>query len=64
MTRARKELVSLADTPYYHCVCRCVRRAFRRGADSLFGRGYFLRKHWAIGDLDRCSRLKAVARCV
>ncbi len=28
MARARRELVSFEAAPYYHCICRCVRRAF------------------------------------
>ena len=44
MTRARSTIVSVADTPYYHCIGRCVRRAFLCGRDPLSGRNFDHRK--------------------
>ena len=40
MTSARSTQISLADTPYYHCIARCVRRAFLCGIDHFSGQSY------------------------
>jgi REP element-mobilizing transposase RayT len=57
MTYARKNLVSLDDTPYYHVVARCVRRAWLWGFDEYAGRDYSHRKDWV---LDRLCQLSAI----
>jgi len=46
MTKPRKALGSLKATPYYHCVSRCVRRAFLCGENSVSGFSYEHRIDW------------------
>lgn len=40
MPKARKSKISVAETPYSHCISRCVRRAFSCGQDSYTGASY------------------------
>jgi hypothetical protein len=46
MPKPRKTLISVESTPYYHCVARCVRRAFLCGVDTLTGQNYEHRRTW------------------
>jgi REP element-mobilizing transposase RayT len=60
MTYARKSLVSLDDTPYYHVVARCVRRAWLWGYDEYAGRDYSHRKLWVLERLAFLTSMFAI----
>jgi REP element-mobilizing transposase RayT len=63
MTQARKTLISLNDTPYYHVVARCVRRAWLWGFDEYAGRDYSHRKVWVLERLDQLSSIFTIDIC-
>lgn len=63
MTRPRKELVSVEDTPYYHVVSRCVRRSFLCGVDQSSGKNYEYRRQWIENRMRILSSLFAIDLC-
>ncbi|MGL6348272.1 MAG: transposase [Aeromonas sp.] len=63
MTIARSRQISLQDTPYYHVVSRCVRRAFLCGDDAHSGQSYEHRRQWVVDKLGQLSRLFAIGIC-
>ncbi len=63
MTRARRELVDLSATSYYHCISRCVRRAFLCGEDHFSGKNYEHRKSWVVDRLTELAPVFAIEVC-
>jgi REP element-mobilizing transposase RayT len=63
MTRPRKELISISDTPYYHIVSRCVRRAFLCGFDHTSKRDYEYRRQWIEDRIRLLSSLFGIDIC-
>ena len=60
MTQPRKQQISLEDTSYYHCIARCVRRAYLCGEDSVNGVNYDHRKQWIVSRLRFLSYIYAI----
>jgi len=50
----------LSVTPYYHCVNRCVRRAFLCGKDSLTGNNYEHRREWISNKIESLAEVFAI----
>ena len=63
MATARKKQISLVDTKYYHCVSRCVRRAFLCGKDSLTGKSYEHRRDWIEQKLATLAKVFCIDIC-
>jgi REP element-mobilizing transposase RayT len=60
MTRARESIIDLEATPYYHCICRCVRRAFLCGEDEFSGQSYEHRRQWIVERLAYLTKVFAI----
>ena len=63
MATARKKQISLIDTFYYHCVSRCVRRAFLCGEDKVSGVSYEHRRAWVEDKLLSLGKVFAIDIC-
>ena len=63
MTRPRKSLISLSDTPYYHCVSRCVRRAYLCGYDRFTQKSFEHRRDWLEIKLLKLADIFSIKLC-
>ena len=52
---ARREIVAEGEVGVYHCMARCVRRAFLCGKDRLTGKDCSHRKEWVRTGLERLA---------
>ena len=63
MATARKRQVSLTDTKYYHCISRCVRRAYLCGEDKATGQSYEHRRGWIEDKLLELAKVFCIDVC-
>jgi len=63
MTTARKQVTSLIDTPYYHGISHCVRRAFLCGVDKDTGASYQHRRVCIEKRLFKLAQVFAIQIC-
>lgn len=57
---ARRQIVDETEVGIYHCVSRCVRRAFLCGQDGHSGRNFDHRKLWIQSRLEELAAIFAV----
>ncbi|WP_263079028.1 hypothetical protein [Endozoicomonas sp. Mp262] len=63
MTRARNSQIAPESTPYYHCMARCVRRAYLCGKDHFSGKNYEHRRQWVVDRLTELAAIFAIEVC-
>ncbi len=63
MTQARSTQISLQDTAHYHCILRCVRRAFLCGEDAYSGQSFEHRRVWIVERMWLLSQVFAIDVC-
>jgi len=61
MTKPRKQLIAVEETPYYHLTSRCVRRAFLCGTDGE--QCYEHRRQWLVDRIRLLSSLFTIDIC-
>jgi len=63
MTVARNQQICVEETPYYHVVSRCVRRAFLCGEDKFTGKSFEHRRQWLIDRIKKVTSVFAIDVC-
>lgn len=63
MPTPRKSIISLEDTSFYHCISRCVRKAFLCGVDHYTGQSYEHRREWVEKRLLQLAQIFSIDIC-
>ncbi|WP_164839068.1 hypothetical protein [Shewanella livingstonensis] len=65
MARPRQTIVSLEDTPYYHCCSRvvCYGQAFLCGIDNSTGENFEHRREWVDSRILELATIFAIDIC-
>jgi putative transposase len=62
-TYARGQIVVEDQLGVYHCIARCVRRAFLCGVDPYTGQDFSHRKNWILDRMRGLAGLFAIEVC-
>ena len=63
MPKPRKSTINTSVTSFYHCISRCVRRAYLCGQDPISGENYEHRRQWVQDRILELTRIFAIEVC-